>query len=45
MMHFFVDSYNYVSYGETIPLEKQNEFKQKIEPRLSVLSEIGVLRS
>jgi len=26
-------------------LEKQNEFKQKIEPRLSVLSEIGVLRS
>ncbi|MEM3399198.1 MAG: hypothetical protein QXQ84_09145 [Nitrososphaerota archaeon] len=29
------------SYGEKIPLEKQKEFKEKVEPRLSILSEIG----
>ncbi|MEM1704099.1 MAG: hypothetical protein QXQ31_08615, partial [Zestosphaera sp.] len=29
------------SYGEKIPLEKQREFKEKVEPRLAMLSEIG----
>ncbi|MEM4592524.1 MAG: hypothetical protein QW196_03915, partial [Sulfolobales archaeon] len=29
------------SYGEKIPLDKQKEFKEKVEPRLSILSEIG----
>ncbi|MEM4593182.1 MAG: hypothetical protein QW196_07255 [Sulfolobales archaeon] len=29
------------SYGEKIPIEKQREFKEKVEPRLGVLSEIG----
>ncbi|MEM1550481.1 MAG: hypothetical protein QXR13_00935, partial [Candidatus Bathyarchaeia archaeon] len=29
------------SYGEKIPVEKQREFKERVEPRLSVLSEIG----
>jgi len=29
------------SYGEKIPLERQREFKEKVEPRLSILSEIG----
>ncbi|MEM1606441.1 MAG: hypothetical protein QXW41_09375, partial [Fervidicoccaceae archaeon] len=29
------------SYGEKIPLEKQKEFKEKVEPRLTILSEIG----
>ncbi|MEM4976512.1 MAG: hypothetical protein QXT64_04225, partial [Desulfurococcaceae archaeon] len=29
------------SYGEKIPIEKQKEFKEKVEPRLAVLSEIG----
>ncbi|MEM4593036.1 MAG: hypothetical protein QW196_06505 [Sulfolobales archaeon] len=29
------------SYGEKIPLEKQREFKEKVEPRLPMLSEIG----
>lgn len=29
------------SYGEKIPLEKQKEFKEKVEPRLGILSEIG----
>ncbi|MEM1642084.1 MAG: hypothetical protein QXI85_04785 [Desulfurococcaceae archaeon] len=29
------------SYGEKIPKEKQNEFKEKVLPRLGVLSEIG----
>ncbi|MEM4788165.1 MAG: hypothetical protein QXV28_09335, partial [Ignisphaera sp.] len=29
------------SYGEKIPVEKQREFKEKVEPRLGVLSEIG----
>ncbi|MEM4554191.1 MAG: hypothetical protein QXI86_08215, partial [Ignisphaera sp.] len=29
------------SYGEKIPVEKQREFKEKVEPRLSILSEIG----
>ncbi|MEM1661196.1 MAG: hypothetical protein QXR17_08695, partial [Candidatus Bathyarchaeia archaeon] len=29
------------SYGEKIPLERQREFKEKVEPRLPMLSEIG----
>ncbi|MEM4535455.1 MAG: hypothetical protein QW764_05380, partial [Desulfurococcaceae archaeon] len=29
------------SYGEKIPVEKQREFKERVEPRLSILSEIG----
>ncbi|MEM1702991.1 MAG: hypothetical protein QXQ31_02930 [Zestosphaera sp.] len=29
------------SYGEKIPLERQREFKEKVEPRLAILSEIG----
>ncbi|MEM2863354.1 MAG: hypothetical protein QXW20_07590 [Ignisphaera sp.] len=29
------------SYGEKIPLERQREFKEEVEPRLSILSEIG----
>ncbi|MEM1936510.1 MAG: hypothetical protein QXD14_07325, partial [Sulfolobales archaeon] len=29
------------TYGEKIPKEKQNEFKEKVLPRLGVLSEIG----
>ncbi|MEM1528503.1 MAG: hypothetical protein QXS62_07345 [Sulfolobales archaeon] len=29
------------SYGEKIPVEKQKEFREKVEPRLSILSEIG----
>ncbi|MEM4561901.1 MAG: hypothetical protein QW123_03395, partial [Desulfurococcaceae archaeon] len=29
------------TYGEKIPKEKQNEFKEKVLPRLCVLSEIG----
>ncbi|MEM4903127.1 MAG: hypothetical protein QXK25_06650 [Ignisphaera sp.] len=29
------------SYGEKIPPDKQKEFKEKVEPRLGILSEIG----
>ncbi len=29
------------SYGEKIPVEKQREFKEKVEPRFGVLSEVG----
>lgn len=29
------------SYGEKIPVEKQSEFKERVEPRLALLSEIG----
>ncbi|MEM0458978.1 MAG: DNA-primase RepB domain-containing protein [Thermofilaceae archaeon] len=29
------------SYGEKIPVEKQREFKEKADPRLNTLSEIG----
>ncbi|MEM4924882.1 MAG: hypothetical protein QXV81_09480 [Ignisphaera sp.] len=29
------------SYGEKIAIEKQREFKEKVEPRLAILSEIG----
>ncbi|MEM1533255.1 MAG: hypothetical protein QW164_04195 [Desulfurococcaceae archaeon] len=29
------------SFGEKIPLDRQKEFKEKVEPRLSLLSEIG----
>ncbi len=29
------------SYGEKIPVEKQREFKEKVDPRLNTLSEIG----
>ncbi|MEM4448204.1 MAG: hypothetical protein QW219_02180 [Fervidicoccaceae archaeon] len=29
------------TYGEKIPLDKQKEFKEKVEPRLAILSEIG----
>ena len=29
------------SYGEKIPVERQLEFKEKIEPRLQLLSEVG----
>lgn len=29
------------SYGEKIPVERQNEFKEKVEPRLPHLAEVG----